>query len=114
MVVEAQGCTQKLAGFHPCGVGRVIEKRLCSSDSRLLPLAECCNLALATLSVSCFLCFPQVSDTQGLRAAKINLREVGRVIDDAFPEMTFTHGFVHLLTAAFPPRPPSLSCSPHR
>lgn len=37
----------------------------------------------------------QVNDTQGLRAAKINPREVGRVVDDAFAEMTFIHGFVH-------------------
>jgi hypothetical protein len=37
----------------------------------------------------------QVNDTQGLRAAKINPREVGRVVDDAFAEMTFIHGFIH-------------------
>jgi predicted unusual protein kinase regulating ubiquinone biosynthesis (AarF/ABC1/UbiB family) len=36
-----------------------------------------------------------VNDTQGLRAAKINPREVGRVVDDAFAEMTFIHGFIH-------------------
>lgn len=37
----------------------------------------------------------QVNDTQALRAAKINPREVGRVVDDAFAEMTFIHGFIH-------------------
>lgn len=37
----------------------------------------------------------QVNDTEALRAARIAPSAVGRVMDDAFAEMTFIHGYIH-------------------
>jgi aarF domain-containing kinase len=37
----------------------------------------------------------QVNDSAALRAARISPHAVGRMMDEAFAEMTFIHGYIH-------------------
>jgi aarF domain-containing kinase len=37
----------------------------------------------------------QVNDSAALRSARISPHAVGRMMDEAFAEMTFIHGYIH-------------------
>lgn len=50
---------------------------------------------LLTVDLWCGMCIVQVNDAESLRAARIAPSAVGRVVDEAFAEMTFLHGYIH-------------------